>query len=1077
MEEPRFDRESLEQELQRFPAAVAEGFRQAASDMTPALPPDQLATWARQGVDIAQESVRSWEAAAEYFRVSPAVHAILPSFPSLVAWAHGGLLLSQASPAVAVAYFRASPLSLDRLRSSQVPAWAEMGRTLDKGTWKSSALACAFFDSSPELLQVLAFPQLQRLQEFLELMSKHSLDLAQESLTLAKEAMPLLGESRDSFISLVTTLAAGTWRQVQSCFAASMQIAPRVEESQRGRLFAMAERLAHSGHPSVSAFLQESSEGLAQTDRGLHSWLLSLGESIIQIHPPALHGFLKSSPNVLERITPQQMELWFTQGAQLLRESPEGGVSYFRLESARSQELLAALSSAVELSSVKEVMRMYCHALAGVQMEIALTQALVQKGIGWVSNERPTTEGTTIYLPPVMDRYQSKQDNFGWLKVVATHQVAHREFGSFDFTYDRPSTLFRDLRPRLDAGAEAAPRSESLVSTDMHRFFNLFQDRKLALDLFTVAEDGRLDTRVQQDYPGIRSQYLRVQEDSLAERPTVETLPAREALVEFLVRLSLRLQKRIPVPQPYVKEARSMARLVRRILVPTTTVEDAAEATIRIYAILVRIPNVEVPKDQFEEMDVTDVGGDEEPQDEEVLEAMAQQQPGAEDEEAEQPYASPQDVEYRGDFKPELVQLLNKLKAAEQAEKDAETSSLQEMLEALLAQSAELQLGDSETQGSQQVEAFASNLMREAGVTPDQPAAAAGYRPTVHTDEEGGPLEATEPNTQVYDEWDFRAGDYKPRWCMVREKWMTEGDLMFWYQTLQEDAGLVVQIRREFEMLAPENLRKIRPLLDGEDYDLDSAMEFIMDLRSGSVASDKVYWWRNKIERDVAVLFLLDVSASTAEAIDESRRQTDEWNAPTDPVQYMLWLRSRRGEGSRRSYKRIIDLEKESIVLLIQALETLGDTYGIYAFSGYGRENVEFYNVKDLGENLSDSVRKRIDRIAPLHATRMGPAIRHSTAKLAAIHAKTKILFLISDGRPQDRGYSREGVEKEYAVNDTHQALMEAYKQSITPFCLTVDKSGHDYLKAMCGDMAYEVLTDVQSLPQRLPELYRRLTV
>ena len=30
------------------------------------------------------------------------------------------------------------------------------------------------------------------------------------------------------------------------------------------------------------------------------------------------------------------------------------------------------------------------------------------------------------------------------------------------------------------------------------------------------------------------------------------------------------------------------------------------------------------------------------------------------------------------------------------------------------------------------------------------------------------------------------------------------------------------------------------------------------------------------------------------------------------------------------------------------------------------------------------------------------------------------------DGRPQDRGYSREGVEKEYAVHDTKMALVEA---------------------------------------------------
>ncbi|MEC9280223.1 MAG: nitric oxide reductase activation protein NorD, partial [Chloroflexota bacterium] len=88
----------------------------------------------------------------------------------------------------------------------------------------------------------------------------------------------------------------------------------------------------------------------------------------------------------------------------------------------------------------------------------------------------------------------------------------------------------------------------------------------------------------------------------------------------------------------------------------------------------------------------------------------------------------------------------------------------------------------------------------------------------------------------------------------------------------------------------------------------------------------------------------------------------------------------------------------------------------------------------------------------------------------------TKILFLISDGRPQDRGYSREGVEKEYAVHDTHMALLEAKRKSITPFCLTVDKAGHDYLKSMCGDMGYEVLGEIWALPERLPMLYRQLT-
>ena len=154
--------------------------------------------------------------------------------------------------------------------------------------------------------------------------------------------------------------------------------------------------------------------------------------------------------------------------------------------------------------------------------------------------------------------------------------------------------------------------------------------------------------------------------------------------------------------------------------------------------------------------------------------------------------------------------------------------------------------------------------------------------------------------------------------------------------------------------------RKQRKLEDGDEIDIDDVIEAIVDIRTGSSPSDKLYWRRNKVQRDVAVVFLLDTSASTAEAVDDSRKGED-WDAPDDPVEYMTWLRTRRGDGMRRSYKRIIDLEKEACVLLINALEAVGDRYGIYAFSGYGRENVEFYTIKDIEENFSDSI-KTTDR-------------------------------------------------------------------------------------------------------------------
>jgi len=400
----------------------------------------------------------------------------------------------------------------------------------------------------------------------------------------------------------------------------------------------------------------------------------------------------------------------------------------------------------------------------------------------------------------------------------------------------------------------------------------------------------------------------------------------------------------------------------------------------------------------------------------------------------------------------------------------------EEMLQQMLADSAELELDAESGQFDEELSNFIQNLMKESQA-PQNDQQKEGYAPIPHQDDEGESLTVQEEKSYVYDEWDFRAVDYRPRWCLVKEKPMTEGDTEFYQQTVSDYRQLMNQIKRQFEMLMPEVYRKIKHLPDGDDFDLDAVIESIIDKWAGESPSDKVHWRRNKIERDVSVAFLLDMSASTAEAIDESRKNPDDWDAPDDPVEYMVWLRTRRGQQMRRSYKRIIDVEKESMVLLINALEAIGDVYGIYGFSGYGRENVEYYTVKDLQENFSDKVKRRIDRIAPLHATRMGPAIRHTTHKLNQIDARTKILFLISDGRPQDRGYSREGVEKEYAVHDTKMALDEAKKLGINSFCLTVDKSGHDYLKTMTSDMGYEILDDINDLPERLLVLYRRLTM
>ncbi|MEE9198178.1 MAG: VWA domain-containing protein, partial [Dehalococcoidia bacterium] len=543
----------------------------------------------------------------------------------------------------------------------------------------------------------------------------------------------------------------------------------------------------------------------------------------------------------------------------------------------------------------------------------------------------------------------------------------------------------------------------------------------------------------------------------------------------------------LKVPTKIRPQVEELVRLLLKLQVPTATVEDSAEGTIRLYDYISQLINEPLPPEEWEDFDTTEMaqsadvdmsspsayGGGGEAEDE------SDQGQSAQSEEQEMPYESPQQVGYRGEFKPELVQLLAKMREgqkSDEAESPAEPVSA-EALRELLEKSVEIEMEQiSEGEITDSTGLFVDNLMGQIEQEQLQKEPGKGHDFDT-TPPEGGPLHTEQPLTFLYDEWDFRANDYKPNWCCVKQRTMEEGGTDFYDKTLEEYSVLQAQIKRQFELLAPEQFRKVRRLPDGDDLEYDAVVESMVEKRTGNTPSEKIYWRRNKVQRDVAVVFLLDMSASTAEAIDDARKATDDWSPPDDPREYLAWLRARREEGTRRSYKRIIDVEKESAILLIRALETIGDAYGIYGFSGYGRENVEFYVIKDIDEALSDRVKRRIDKINPLHATRMGPAIRHAISKLEKQEARTKVLFLLSDGRPQDRGYSREGVEKEYAVHDTKKALQEARRAQIVPFCLTVDRGGHDYLKTMCQDMGYEVVSEIESLPRRLPYLYRRLTV
>ena len=1062
----------FERELAPFSTALAAEFRHSAEAVCNLLEPEELALWAENGLELAGRSWRSWEAASEYFRVTPEVLP-LTGFAVLQRWAQRGRDLVELSSSLAAAYFRASPGTLPNLSLAQLDDWVSLGQHLYKGTWRSASLAVQFFDMSPALLSQLSLDETRALVRFVDVLAERSYDLATHCLSTTPTSIsPLPREDREAFIRFAEVLAYTGWADARSYLEKGPILLSHIHASQRPRFLNLTREVARQEGRQGFTFFAEAARALGQLEGDIQPYLLSLAEDLAPRSPEAAMEFLRSLPQVLVRISVDDLHHWHAFGLALLETSIEGGKAFFRLESSKSDEVLESLSSRVELSRVAEVLRMYCKALTGSNVAIHSADALAEKNIGWVASERPSTEGTSIYLPAAVDEGQDKVQNFAVYKVYATHQAGHLEFDSFEFLFDRPGHILPDERHQLE---EKRGRPKEAL-TDIERFFDLFDDRRLASDLFAVVEDARIDRLVAQEYCGIRSVYRHIQDRELEKRPQPEELPLRQAFLENLILASLEGFQRMRWPATMLGLLRNALGVLRGVQQPQASVEDSAEATVRLYRLAQNIPNILSDLDkEWQSLEEQQV---EVPQD---LDALGQALAQLREKGQELPYQSPQPVEFRGEFKPELVQLLMRLRQEkESGQTRASPQALSpEQLQQLMQKSVEITLNDMvEGDLSESTALFLANLLKET--TPQRPEKRLPYqegqaRLGMHREGDEGEL-SPEPNYSYYDEWDFRAGDYKPRWCRLAEYSLSEGGAQFFEQTLVKHASLVAQTRRQFELLRPEVFRKIKRLLDGEEFDLDAVVDFLVESHSGHQPTGKVYWRRNKVERDVAVAFLLDMSASTDEEITKHERRYGQDEFGDDPRRYFSWWMSRRAQELLSPPKRIIDLEKESTVLLIKALETIGDAYGIYGFSGYGRENVEFYVIKDLEEPFSERIKRRIDKISPVRSTRMGPAIRHATAKLDAHDAKVRILFLVSDGRPQDHGYGRDRTEKEYAIHDTHVALLEAKRKGIVPFCLTVDRYGHDYLKQMCDDIGYAVVADIESLPSRITTLYRRLT-
>jgi nitric oxide reductase NorD protein len=291
---------------------------------------------------------------------------------------------------------------------------------------------------------------------------------------------------------------------------------------------------------------------------------------------------------------------------------------------------------------------------------------------------------------------------------------------------------------------------------------------------------------------------------------------------------------------------------------------------------------------------------------------------------------------------------------------------------------------------------------------------------------------------EPYPEWDYRESRYKRNWSWVQEKKLAESNITETNRLMNQYGAALKRLKKAIQAQKPTRLAPQLRQLDGDDMDLNAVVSYVVERRAGRSPKPAIYRRREQRQREIAVTLLADMSTSIMQHLPE-------------------------GGG------RLVDRVRAGVLLFAESMEEVGDPYSIAGFCSKYRDNVSYYAIKGFDEPLSQDIRSQIGGMSGRLATRMGAAIRHATASFQRIESRRRLLLILSDGRPEDYG------DRRYLHEDTRMAVKEAVARGVHPFCITVDTMANQYLPQIFGRGHYLVLDHINSLPNKLPEIYFRL--
>ncbi len=292
-----------------------------------------------------------------------------------------------------------------------------------------------------------------------------------------------------------------------------------------------------------------------------------------------------------------------------------------------------------------------------------------------------------------------------------------------------------------------------------------------------------------------------------------------------------------------------------------------------------------------------------------------------------------------------------------------------------------------------------------------------------------------------YHEWDYQVQLFRPDWVTVYERRAKKGNPEEIDRILLEHRPITQRIRQIIDLLQPQGVKRERRLEDGDEIDINAAVEAMIDIRMDRQPDPRITM-RNVLKtRDLAVVVLLDLSESTNEKV----------------------------EGSE---KTVLELTREASALVAMAINGIGDPFAIHGFASDGRHDVHYYRIKDFAERFNDEARARLAGMEGGLSTRMGAAMRHAGEHLLRQTERRKLLLLITDGEPADI----DERDPQHLRHDTRKAVEELHTRGIMSYCLTLDPNADAYVKRIFGANQYTIVDHVTRLPEQLPLLFASLT-